>query len=478
MRIHLHLSDLRSGQRVSELTRGHALVGRGPDPRSLDGPDPEECDLIALDARDPIASRNHFRLDRREHGYFLTNMSRNGTRVNGEAVSPHGRMLYHGDAIEAGHAEITYVVSDDTTDPALLFEDGTRNEKTDPAYAAQCYYLAHVRSPRNPVYAAHLLRLIEETGKLEGLLAGAHYGAVEEFVDLAGSADVAVPLARSYLSVGDYQAARSIIERAGGADADPRLGRLLSRITRQTQQTLVTDYVLAGRKCPFFQRDRLRIYIEERLDFVDLRFIERYSKFLQHLVDPRFGGPPRGDVVFHVTARDVMFADSVPGSSCLGYYSHADRHIYLRPRRWIREADKEGHFHEAVVHEYVHFRVHDLLEERGLPRWYNEGVAQLLSNDRSPEDFASELSGIPALRVPIRALTDELFFSAGAATGYWVSHAVLSYLARTCGQDRPVEVLTQMRTADIPFTAAFENVMGFPLAHLDSEWWNLLANTT
>ena len=478
MRTNLHISDLRTGQHAAELTSEHALVGRGPDPRSFDGLNTEDCDLVILDACDATASRNHFLLARKTHGYFLTNRSRNGTRVNGEAVSTHGQMLYHGDSIEAGHAELTYLVSDDTTDPAVLFEEGRRNEKTDPAYAVQCYHLARVRSPRNPEYAAHLLRLIEETGKLEDLLAGGHYGAVEEFADLARTADVAVPLASSYLSVGDYAAARDIIERAGGAENDLRLAKLLDRIRRQTQKTLVTDYTLAGRKCPFFQRDRLRIYIEDRTDFVDLRFIERYSKFLQHLVDPRFGGETRSDVVCHVTSRDLMFADSMPGSSCLGYYSHADRHIYLRPRRWIRETDREGRFHEAVVHEYVHFRVHDLIEERNLPRWYNEGVAQLLSNDKPPAVFAAELRKTSALSVPIHALTDELFFSCDAAIGYWASHAVLCYLARTCGENKPGEVLIQMQKTDAPFTAAFQAVMGFPLTHIDDEWWTLLAKTS
>ncbi len=63
---------------------------------------------------EPLVSRNHARLERRDGGWVLLDLgSTNLTRVNGEVV--HERALRHGDEIRFGRARCLFVV--DGPDP-------------------------------------------------------------------------------------------------------------------------------------------------------------------------------------------------------------------------------------------------------------------------------------------------------------------------------------------------------------------------
>jgi len=61
---------------------------------------------IRLD--EPLVSRNHARLERRGHGFFVLDLgSTNLTKVNGEAVGE--RELRHGDEVRFGRARCRFL---------------------------------------------------------------------------------------------------------------------------------------------------------------------------------------------------------------------------------------------------------------------------------------------------------------------------------------------------------------------------------
>jgi pSer/pThr/pTyr-binding forkhead associated (FHA) protein len=75
----------------------------------------------AADARvdEPLVSRHHARIERREGRYFVLDLgSTNRTRVNGAAVSE--RELKDGDEVRFARARCKFVLGREVTSPKLL----------------------------------------------------------------------------------------------------------------------------------------------------------------------------------------------------------------------------------------------------------------------------------------------------------------------------------------------------------------------
>lgn len=464
MKCMLRLFEVRKRQRMLELAKDSVLVGR----------DPRKCDVV-LDPLDTFASRTHFEIKRDGGNYFVKDFSKNGTWVNTERVGKSGRRLYHGDVIEAGNAQITFLLSEETKTVEQLFEEGRENELTEPSYSIQCYSLAHRQCPTNIEYASRLLNLLEQEERVEELITGGNYFNPEEMMRLVGDVRIAEPIAKAFVKIGDFARAAEVIERAGGENADRRLAAIVENIKRQTGREILKTSVEKTSEIPFFERGNLQIYIEERADFADLRYVERYYKYLQQYIDPLFGGPPKCNVVFHVTARDHLFAQSLPNQSViLGYYSPESKRIFVRPQRWMEGRTREQDFHIVLMHEYVHFRIDDICGGICLPRWYNEGLAQILSESKKPEDFKI-LKSVQDRCMHILVFSDATFSPAygDLSIAYLQSHAILFFLMQRFGKEKLVSIITKMRECG-NFQRSFESTLSMSLQELDSKWWFIL----
>jgi len=405
----------------------------------------------------------------------LKDYSKTGTWINGERVGKPIRRLYHGDVIAAGNAEITVLFSVETNRAEELFDDGKKSEMLNPAYAIQCYSLAHKQSPKNVKFAASLLNLLEKEGKKDYLIMGGDYFNPEEMIKLASDARVAAPIARALVNIGEFSRAIELIEKAGGEEADQTLRAISENIKRQTGETLLKTTVQKTPEIPFFQRGPLRIYIEERADFADLRYIEKYYKYLQQQIDFVFGCPPKQDVVFHVTARDHLFAQSLPKQSIiLGYYSCESKRMFIRPRRWMENRISEWDFHRILMHEYVHFRVDDICSGMWLPKWYNEGLAQVLSMSAKPGDF-ERLKQLRYKCKQVSLFSDDMFsiVSGDDEIAYLQAHAILFYLMNAFSKTELISVLVMTSESGGDFRSSFEHTLGMSFEDLDSKWWSI-----
>jgi pSer/pThr/pTyr-binding forkhead associated (FHA) protein len=461
----LRLFEVRKGQRLIKFTDDYVSVGR----------DREKCDIV-LDELDTLASRTHFRIKRERDYFVLEDSSRNGTWVNGERIGKLGRRLYHGDVIEAGNAEITLFLSDDAKTPEQLFAEGKSHEVLNPSYSIQCYSLAHEMCPANIEYAFHLLDLLEREGRFEDLITGGTYFSPQEMMELGGDVRIAAPIARAFVRIGDFVQAMEVVKKAGGKTAESMLAPIVQNIEHQTSKEILKTIVEKTAEIPFFQRGNLKIFIEERADFVDLRYVERYYKYLQQRIDPLFGAPAKSEVVFHVTDREHLFALSLPNQAVvLGYYSPDSKRIFIRPRRWMEGRINEENFHIVLTHEYVHFRVDDICSGMDLPRWYNEGLAQILSENKRSGDY-NALSFARHKCQHIMSFSDASFLPVCADLGiaYLQSSAVLFYLMKRFGKKTVLSVLVTMMESGGNFQRSFESTFGMSLEELDRNWWSVL----
>jgi hypothetical protein len=318
--------------------------------------------------------------------------------------------------------------------------------------------------------------LLEREGRTEELVSGGEYFNAEEMMRLVGDVKIAEPIAKAFVKMGDFAQAIEIIKQAGGENSDSRLAAIVGNIKRQTGEEILKTIVEETSEIPFFQRGNLRIYIEERADFSDLRYVERYYKYLQQYLDPLFGGPPKCDVVFHVTARDHLFAESLPNQSIiLGYYSPDNKRIFIRPRGWMEGRTREYDFHIVLMHEYVHLRIDDICGGMWLPRWYNEGLAQILSESKKYEDF-KRLKSVRNKCKHISVFSDATFSPVyGDPTiAYLQCCAILLYLMHLFGKEKLVSVLITMSESGGDFQRSFESTLGMSLQELESKWWSIL----
>ena len=113
---------------------------------------------------------------------------------------------------------------------------------------------------------------------------------------------------------------------------------------------------------------------------------------------------------------------------------------------------------------------------RRLPRWFNEGVAMLLADERVIEHLDTVFRAAPAGGVPeLKEITDG-FPDEGlrVSRAYATSHAFLRWATAPHGGNDAVARILELVGSGAPFERAFETVLGEPPGVLESRWRDTL----
>jgi hypothetical protein len=184
--------------------------------------------------------------------------------------------------------------------------------------------------------------------------------------------------------------------------------------------------------------------------------------------------PPRPHAI--VAASDAEFARRYrlraghrPGDSVLAVAFPSERLIIVR-QSGIREGTSAG-LYQTFKHELAHLALGPLEVRRGerLPRWLNEGLAEVAAGRRTTGEEEASLSGWARFgSMPELASLAHRFPEHGQAgsRAYLVSFSFVHWVDRRAGADRLVQELQTGALID----EAFRRTLGMSVHEAELEW--------
>jgi hypothetical protein len=178
-------------------------------------------------------------------------------------------------------------------------------------------------------------------------------------------------------------------------------------------------------------------------------------------------GPP----IDIVLAAEDSEAAKMSGPEVAGYALGRASLVVLFPSRSPRYPHDT--LEDVLRHEVAHVLIDRAAGGRGVPRWFNEGLAMTVERPWGLQDRSRlvwELAAGP--RLSLREI-DALFGGAGssAARGYSLSAAVVRDLIARHGADAPARVLRMVREGT-PFDDAVAVVAGRPVGAVEDAFWD------
>jgi hypothetical protein len=186
-----------------------------------------------------------------------------------------------------------------------------------------------------------------------------------------------------------------------------------------------------------------------------------------------------GDPVDIVITRDLEdFRHAMPtvahrtgsnrvGDWVAGIAFPANRLVILRlshfPAREIRS---------TLIHELAHVYVAEAARLRRVPRWFNEGVAMMLSDENTLQHLESILAVQAAGSMPDLEELDWAFTAHRSQIGrsYAASFAFLRWAVESRGGTHLIQELLQRLATDQDFAMAFQSVFGGTVGELQEQW--------
>ena len=129
---------------------------------------------------------------------------------------------------------------------------------------------------------------------------------------------------------------------------------------------------------------------------------------------------------------------------------------------------------KLLTHELAHIYLGQLSHSGAtLPRWFNEGMAVLLSSD---EGFSGERLSKALISdsvIPIDEIEQMLTFPGGKAQlAYEQSYAFILYLKEEFGFEALLK-LARETTPEQPFESVFEQIAGAEIGDIEQEWFDV-----
>ena len=126
----------------------------------------------------------------------------------------------------------------------------------------------------------------------------------------------------------------------------------------------------------------------------------------------------------------------------------------------------------TLEHELAHIYTAEKTGFRQLPRWFNEGVAMLLADERVIEHLDTVFRAAPAGGVPELSDITDGFPDEGlrVSRAYATAHAFLRWATAQHGGTVAVRRMLELVGSGAPFERAFEAVLGEPPDILEARW--------
>lgn len=152
----------------------------------------------------------------------------------------------------------------------------------------------------------------------------------------------------------------------------------------------------------------------------------------------------------------------------VGAASKTDRIIYLiSPRNGPSHARVE----QVLMHEMTHILLGIYLNDRELPRWFDEGLAMWISKDaRFWDQIRFSRALITGQAVPLDAIDEVLKFRKDkAALAYWESQSAVQYIEDQFGYET-IPALLRAVNYSKNWNEAFKSVMQISEASFQDQW--------
>lgn len=132
-------------------------------------------------------------------------------------------------------------------------------------------------------------------------------------------------------------------------------------------------------------------------------------------------------------------------------------------------------FGYILKHELCHLLLHEHLSQAPIPRWFDEGIAQWVSEGvmdilHDQKDALLPKAAFSDRMIPLGALNEGFPQNPNALRlAYEESKNFIDYLIKSRGRKKLFEILRLMKEG-IPFRKAFFKALGTPLYKIEKEW--------
>ncbi len=188
----------------------------------------------------------------------------------------------------------------------------------------------------------------------------------------------------------------------------------------------------------------------------------------------RLGQPVLRDVAVYVARTRAEMATLAPEGAPYPSYAGGVAYSSLGLVLLTLEPDSANARHnlgEVFRHELAHVALHDALEGRPVPRWFNEGFAVFASGESSfPRLQTLWTATLADTLIPLNQL--ERGFPRDATTAsiaYAQAADIVRFLVRTQERHR-FERLVELMRQERPFEEAVKAAYGLEVAQLEYEW--------
>lgn len=181
---------------------------------------------------------------------------------------------------------------------------------------------------------------------------------------------------------------------------------------------------------------------------------------------------PKGKtlILIHPNKNELRQAFGWSGNeSAMGVYWGGTIQL-LSPHVWLNGGDSiEEFIHSGpMVHEYTHL-VFDYMTNGNYPRWFTEGLAQYVEYRVNHYEWITAGNRLDSNMYTMEQLDKQFDDLPNQALAYRESLAAVRYIAEVYGEDKLLEVITDLKSGD-SLEKAINKSIGLDYADFEHAW--------